>query len=210
MCRRQTKLPTTPALAELPDTGKAEDDAAIRAKQRELRMDLYNRLSDFVSRVKFREDNLTQNLKFRKAALDKANATYSIAVGGGDSREHLDGTAERRESSDATMWKGSPSSSKLRKRTVPIWKRSCTISPPGTMRPQRLWPITSKNSRRFRKPSFTRKANAGKSILELPILDAFNSPLKIDQIWLPQSDAEQQFPRRGPLRSLHHLSSGDR
>ena len=73
-------------MAKLPDTGKAEDDAAIRSKRRDLRMDLYNRLSDFVSRVKFREDNLTQNLKFRKAALDKANATYSIAVGGGDSR----------------------------------------------------------------------------------------------------------------------------
>src|SRR5436190_7603314 len=39
-------------LAKLPDTGKAEDDAAIRSKRRVLRMDLYNRMSDFVSRVK--------------------------------------------------------------------------------------------------------------------------------------------------------------
>ncbi len=38
-----------------------------------------------------------------------------------------------------------------------------------------------------------RKANTGKSILELPILDAFNSPLKVDQIWLPQLTLNNNF-----------------
>src|SRR6185295_16615106 len=56
--KTKTEAEDAAQLAKLPDTGEAEDDAAIRAKRRDLRMDLYNRLSDFVSRVKFREDNL--------------------------------------------------------------------------------------------------------------------------------------------------------
>ena len=42
-----------------------------------------HRMRDFIARVKFREDNLSAGLKFRKAALDKAFADYSLAVGEG-------------------------------------------------------------------------------------------------------------------------------
>src|SRR6476660_8555426 len=69
------------AADRIADDVKALDsynDAKERARKRE---DLFNRLNDFVGRVKFREDELTGNLKFRKAALDKALASYSIAVG---------------------------------------------------------------------------------------------------------------------------------
>ena len=52
-------------------------------ERRDLRMDLYNRMRDLIGRVKFREDNLTGNLKFRKAVLDKAMADFSLAVGDG-------------------------------------------------------------------------------------------------------------------------------
>ena len=38
-----------------------------------------------------------------------------------------------------------------------------------------------------------RKANTGKQVLEMPILDAFNSQLKIDQIWLPDLTLNNNF-----------------
>ncbi len=58
-------------------------------QRRELRMDLYNRMLDFIARVRFREDNLARNLKFRKAALDKATADYSLAVGEGKTGDEV-------------------------------------------------------------------------------------------------------------------------
>ncbi len=38
-----------------------------------------------------------------------------------------------------------------------------------------------------------RKTNFGKQLLESPILDAFNSPLKVDQIWLPDLTLNNNF-----------------
>src|SRR6202012_1515224 len=44
------------------------------------------------------------------------------------------------------------------------------------------------------KKAFTqRKTNFGKQLLESPILDAFNSPLKVDQIWLPDLTLNNNF-----------------
>src|SRR5262245_53541320 len=52
-------------------------DGFTDAKERyDLRMELWNRMRDFVARVKFREDKMAGALKFRKAALDKALADY--------------------------------------------------------------------------------------------------------------------------------------
>ena len=38
-----------------------------------------------------------------------------------------------------------------------------------------------------------RAPNVGKSLLELPVLDAFNSPLRPDQLWLPQLTLNNNF-----------------
>ena len=38
-----------------------------------------------------------------------------------------------------------------------------------------------------------RAPNIGKTVLELPVLDAFNSPLRIDQIWLPKLTLNNNF-----------------
>ena len=48
----------------------------------------------------------------------------------------------------------------------------------------------------------------GKKILTLPILDAFNSPRKIENLWSDGLDAElRQLQHGPPLRSLHDLPS---
>ena len=45
----------------------------------------------------------------------------------------------------------------------------------------------------LKKAFVQRKANPGKRVLEMPILDAFNSPLKVDQIWLPDLTLNNNF-----------------
>ncbi|MFM7108176.1 MAG: hypothetical protein ACKOZU_06190, partial [Planctomycetaceae bacterium] len=38
-----------------------------------------------------------------------------------------------------------------------------------------------------------RRPNVGKSLLELPVLDAFNSPIRVEQLWLPQLTLNNNF-----------------
>ena len=45
----------------------------------------------------------------------------------------------------------------------------------------------------LRKTLSDRAPNLGKTVLELPVLDAFNGPLRVDQIWLPKLTLNNNF-----------------
>src|SRR5262249_24966047 len=148
-------------------------------QRRDLRMDLYNRLRDFVARVKFREDQLTGNLKFRKAALDKANATFSITVGEGKSADELaslqgDIRRIKKDVDGLTMLKDEEKAHRIALDN--IFKQ---ITPEQDIAEKNLKDHEAKLGQ-LRKAFDTRKSTIGRSLLEMPVLDAFNSPLKID------------------------------
>ncbi|HEY2761736.1 MAG TPA: hypothetical protein VGI75_13360, partial [Pirellulales bacterium] len=154
------------------------------AQRRNLRMDLYNRLRDFVARIKFREDQLTDNLKFRKAALDKANASFSIAVGEGVSADELAPLQEevdriKKDVDQLTVLKDDEKTH--RESLDSIFKQ---ITSDQDLAEKNLKEHEAKLGQ-LRKAFDSRRSTIGRSVLEMPVLDAFNSPLKIEPIWLP-------------------------
>ncbi|HTQ37525.1 MAG TPA: c-type cytochrome [Pirellulales bacterium] len=162
------------------------------SQRRDLRMDLYNRMRDLISRVKFREDNLTSNLKFRKAVLDKAMATYSLAVGESAPAEQ---TAQLQLNIDQAkhdvdgLTAMQQQEQTHRKELDSIFKQ---ITSEEDVAAKNLQEHQHKLEQ-LRKAFVQRKANPGKQVLEMPILDAFNSALKIDQIWLPDLTLNNNF-----------------
>ncbi len=155
-------------------------------------MDLYNRLRDFISRVRFREDNLAHNVKFRKAAFDKATADYSLAVGKGQSPEQLaslqlDIDHVKKEVDDLNAML---QAEQARRKNLEAVFRQITAEED----------VAEKNLKehqrkidQLHKALVERAPDVKKRLLELPILDAFNSPLKIDQIWLPNLTQNYNF-----------------
>ncbi len=161
-------------------------------QRRDLREDLYNRLRDFISRVKFREDNLAVNVKFRKAAFDKATSDYSLAVGKGQSPEELaslqldiDHVKNELDQLNAMLL----AEQTKRKELEAIFRK---ITAEQDVAEKNLKEHQHKLDQ-LHKALVERAPTVKKKLLELPILDAFNSPLKIDQIWLPNLTQNYNF-----------------
>ncbi|HEY2826404.1 MAG TPA: c-type cytochrome, partial [Pirellulales bacterium] len=161
-------------------------------ERRDLRMDLYNRMNDLISRVKFREDNLTGQLKFRKAVLDKAMANFSLAVGEGaaaDQTAQLQLEVDRAKADVEGLTAIQQKEQTHRKELEAIFR---SITSDQDVAEKNLKEHQHKLEQ-LKKAFVQRKANPGKQVLEMPILDAFNSPLKVDQIWLPDLTLNNNF-----------------
>jgi cbb3-type cytochrome oxidase cytochrome c subunit len=165
------------------------NNAAERARKRE---DLFNRLNDFVARVKFREDEVTGNLKFRKAALDKALASYSIAVGNNEDVEEVARLQEevdrlKREVDGLTRLQQAEQTH--RKDLEAIFKDITADRDDA----QKNLKDHQQKLAQLQKAFTQGKASLGRSVLEMPVLDAFNSPLKIEPLWLPDLTLNNNF-----------------
>jgi mono/diheme cytochrome c family protein len=161
-------------------------------KRFDLRMDLYNRMRDFIARIKFREDNLSSGLKFEKAALDKAFADYSLAVGEGkpaDDVANFQIAADNLKTKVEDLTKDRDSE-KLHRESLENILRAITAE--SDQAEKNLKEHEAKLGS-LEKARELRRSNVGKNLLELPILDAFNSPLKVDQIWLPSLTLNNNF-----------------
>jgi cytochrome c551/c552 len=157
-----------------------------------LRGDLLQRCRDIVARAKFREDGLAGALKLRKAELDKNRADYELAIADEAPAEKLAtllarADAKRAEVGEATLAVQTANTyrtgleSTLRKLTAEEDAAAKVLADHR----QKVALLTK---------TLTDKApNVGKSLLELPVLDAFNGPLRIDQIWLPQLTLNNNF-----------------
>ena len=161
-------------------------------QRRDLRMDLYNRLRDFVARVKFREDQLTDNLKFRKAALDEANAKFSIAVGEGKSADELAPLQEQVDRIKKDVEALTVLRDEEKTHRVALDNIFKQITSEQDIAEKNLKEHEAKLGQ-LRKAFDLRRSTIGRSVLEMPVLDAFNSPLKIEPIWLPNLTLNNNF-----------------
>ncbi len=163
------------------------------AKQRaDLREDLYNRMRDLISRVKFREDNLARNVKFRKAAFDKATADFSLAVGKNETPEQvanfqLDVDRTKKDLDQLTLLLQAEQT--RRKNLEGILKQ---LTAEEDLATKNLKDHQRKLAQ-LQKAVVERQPDLKKHLLELPILDAFNSPIKLEQIWLPNLTINYNF-----------------
>ena len=158
----------------------------------QIRGDLLQRFQDIVDRSRFREDNLAGSLKLRKANLDKRRADYELAVSEekDDSKQkELLALADenRKEVAEATL--AFQAANTHRKQLVETLRK---ITSPEDAAAKSL--ADHRQTLALLKKTLSDRApNAGKTVLELPVLDAFNGPLRVDQIWLPKLTLNNNF-----------------
>ena len=157
-----------------------------------LRGDLLARLDDIVKRTKFREDNLAGSLKLRRAELDKCRADYELAIAeeAPEARQAellTVADAKREEVAAATL---AFQAANTHRKSLESMLQQLTKGESDAAKA-----VADHRSKlaQLRKTLEQRQPNVGKSLLELPVLDAFNSPLRIDQIWLPQLTLNNNF-----------------
>jgi cytochrome c551/c552 len=157
-----------------------------------LRGDLLERLRDIVKRTKFREDNLAGALKLRRAELDKARADYELAVA-----EEAPAARQSELLSLADTKRGEVATANLVFQDANTHRKKLDAMLGQLTRPEDEAAKAVADHRaklaQLQKTLAQREPSAGKSVLELPVLDAFNSPLKVDQIWLPQLTLNNNF-----------------
>jgi len=157
-----------------------------------LRGDLLQRFSDIIGRTQFREDQLAGSLKLRKAELDKRRADYELAIADGAAESHQQellvlADAKRAEVEEATLV--FQEANRHRKALQATLKQ---IMAPEDAAAKELADHRQTLSL-LRKTLSDRAPNLGKTVLELPVLDAFNGPLRVDQIWLPKLTLNNNF-----------------
>jgi cytochrome c2 len=179
------------AVAVREDVGKLRSEA--NADERfVLRGDLLQRLRDIVDRAEFRENQLAGTLKLRKAELDKRRADYELAIAeeapAERQRELLElADAKRAEVNEATLaFQRANTHRKSLNQTLGA------INAPENSAAKDLADHRQSLSL-LRKVLSDRSPNFGKTVLELPVLDAFNGPLRVDQIWLPKLTLNNNF-----------------
>ncbi len=158
----------------------------------QIRGDLLQRFQDIVDRSRFREDNLAGSLKLWKAKLDKGRADYELAVSEekDDSKQkELLALADdnRKEVTEATL--AFQAANTHRKQLVETLRKITATEDAAA----KSLADHRQTLALLKKTLSDRAPNIGKTVLELPVLDAFNSPLRIDQIWLPKLTLNNNF-----------------
>ena len=185
------------ALVELRDRVDAlgEGDPArkeLADRRFALRGDLLERMRDIAKRARFREDNLAGALKLRKAELDKTRADYELAVSDerAASRQAellamADSKRERVAAATLAFQEGNTYRKLLDSLIGRVTSAEDTAAKAVADHRTRLGLL--------QKTLADRRSNLGKTTLELPVLDAFNSPLRVEQVWLPQMTLNNNF-----------------
>ncbi len=172
--------------SESPQLAKAVREAA------DLRSDFIGRLDDILSRAKFREEQLSSRRKFRSADADAAKARLDLAV----RDDQTEKFAELQAEIDRIV-KGSEDSleslTKQRQRATAHREDLQSILRDVRQDESEIAKNIESNLADIERLSalevekratwFSPFPIPGKRWLELPILDAFGSPLRIDNLW---------------------------
>lgn len=180
-------------VAGLGDAASAKDEVErLNERRFALRGDLLERMRDIAKRARFREDLLAGGLKLRKAELDKNRADYELAVADeapADRQASLLALADakRQEVADATL--AFQSSNTYRKELESLLGRITTSEDAAAKA------VADHRGQlaQLQKTYDDRRSNLGKKALEMPVLDAFNGPLQVEQIWLPDLTLNNNF-----------------
>jgi len=156
------------------------------------RGDLLARLRDIVKRARFREDQMAGGLKLEKAQLDKNRADYELAIADEapvERQQALLAIADAKRA-DVAAATGKFQEANTYRLTLDAALRRITAAEDAAAKD-----VDDHRGKlvQLQKTLDQRQATAGKSLLELPVLDAFNGPLKPDQIWLPDLTLNNNF-----------------
>jgi cytochrome c2 len=194
-------------LAEYQST--AEGSGPERLSNRE---ELLAAMRELIARRRFREDNLTREVKGVRAELDKARADYDIAVGRARPAAEiaelqakfdeillrLEGAPDEDESqAPASTAVAAEAPLVIRLQEAKLHRVELErLYNEATAREQAVQKELAEHNQQLQQlhtALLERSPNIGKRLLSMPVLDAFGSPLKIDQIWLPQLTLNNNF-----------------
>ncbi|MEC7501602.1 MAG: hypothetical protein VX970_07725 [Planctomycetota bacterium] len=171
-----------------------EDDTQLRkyasdiASQRE---NLFAEMDDVIAAVKFVEDGKAAERKFRRADLDAAKSKYDLAVRDGLAVEVRNGFREGVavvEADVANLTKQYEAANEHRK-ALERFRKQMQESQAGAEKQLAVFQST----RAQLQSTLAEKTAFGRGLLELPIIDAFGRPLRIDQVWLPDLTLNNNF-----------------
>ena len=139
-------------------------------------------LNGILAKFQFREDHFIQDTKDRRAYFGEAQSQFDQAVGNGAGTDEL---ARRQKAVDAAN-KEVDISNKLTQRSIEQRKELERIQKVVTATEDQAAKALKDHEmsvKLLRQAANDRSLNVGKDLLTLPILDAFNSPLKDANCW---------------------------
>ena len=156
------------------------------------RDELLKQMRSAAARAKFREDVLAVENKTRRAEFDKERATYELAVGENRSADDL---AKLESNAKIAENRVTLATAKLQAQVtyrleLESLLREVTAAEDTARKALDNHELDLKQ---FKKTLYSQSDTVGKNVLEGPVLDAFNSPLKPDQIWLPKLTLNNNF-----------------
>ncbi|MGE0607807.1 MAG: hypothetical protein AB7O62_12005 [Pirellulales bacterium] len=186
-------------VADLEGTAAAEHAANIQELDADLRQDatranrqdLLDGMQAAIKKLRFREDDLARQRKFERANLDVAKSEFDLAVGGGLSTAELDvrETAVRDVEQRVDVLTADYEQAKTHRMQVEA--DYAAIVAPETAAQKKLDQHISDLAQLEK--TYETQSDPLRNILTLPILDAFGSPLKPKQIWLPSLPQYNNF-----------------
>jgi mono/diheme cytochrome c family protein len=169
---------------------RLNDEGTSESERQRLRKRLDGKMSELISLARFEEENLLSRRKFKSADYDERRANYDLAIRDGKPQEVLDELQQaidqvRGERDELTLQY--QAAADYRQRLDNAFR---AMQAPSQEIQTQLADLEAEyqrlaSTREERRATYftSRPPFLGKRWLELPILDAFNSPLKIDNLW---------------------------
>jgi cytochrome c2 len=184
--KAKANLPKDP-----PTTDKARDEA-IKARHV-----LLAKMQDVIKKAKFVEDRKQGELKFERANLDVVRSEYSIGIDEGRSPEALAAIEGRIKKVEASVADKNAAAQAAKTERLALDAIYAKIYGAEGVALKAYEDQKGKLTRlqvalEERQPQ-TWYGRLGRKALELPIIDAFGRPLKVDNLWLPQLTLNNNF-----------------
>ena len=172
---------------------KARDEAAQDSTDGKRRRErLISAMDTTLKRAKFIEDNAQRDLKFKRADLDVVNSEYSIGVDEGKSPRELSAIQERIDSVRRAVQELTLIAEGAKTHRLQL-QNALAATTADEAAAKKALADHEGDVKRLETALAERAPNTGKTILEMPIIDAFGRPLKVEQIWLPQLTQNNNF-----------------
>jgi mono/diheme cytochrome c family protein len=171
--------------------GKADDDSQQQSLKK-ARADLIQAMDEVVRKAQFDEDKRFSLLKFRRADLDVVRSNYNLGVGEGLPEAELQ---ERQTAVDEVVANVNEMTLEYQQAKTHRLELEQILGQAGTAVAAAKKALADHlaDLDRLQKAKADRQLSRSKEILDLPIINAFNSPLKIEQIWLPKLTLNNNF-----------------
>lgn len=174
------------AKEKLPGPNAKRDERIAR------RHDLLEAMEEVTRKAKFIEARRSGELKFERANLDVARSEYSIGIDEGLPEQSLSKTEERVKKIEASVEEKTLAAQTAKTDRLDLEAILAKMTAEELVAIKKL--ETHQSTLKQLQISYDeRRPNLGKAILELPIIDAFGRPLKIDNLWLPQLTFNNNF-----------------